>query len=307
MSEFALIEEFLENLAHVRRASMHTLKAYRSDLTAFKRHCVSQQQHLQGLDRAFIQQYVASRFNAGTSPRSIHRAISAIRAFYQWVCREYNWNNPATHIHVPKKTHPLPKTLHADQITYLLENKVSKNNNVRDHAMMELMYSCGLRVSELSGINLDDINLQESTLRITGKGSKVRILPIGTRAVDALKCWLKLRSSNTQEVAIFLNRQGKRISARGIQLRVKQYGMDCALNQKLHPHMLRHSFATHILEAGCDLRSVQELLGHSKLSTTQIYTQLNFQHLAETYDKAHPRSGYAPAQAIPAKNKNKDA
>jgi integrase/recombinase XerC len=290
--ERTLVEEFLKHLAGVRRCSVHTVKAYRSDLMGFQNYTQSRQTALKDVSRTLIQQYVASVFNSGSAPHSIRRAISALRGLYQFARREYRWKDPTTGVYVPKNSYVLPKTLHADQVRYLLDSRPEfGSSRHRDHAMMELMYSCGLRVSEIRNLNLEQIDLEESTLRSVGKGSKMRMLPIGARALQAMKEWLKIRKAEVGENAVFINRQGRRMSTRGIQLRVQQYGINCSVNQKLHPHMLRHSFATHMLESGCDLRSVQELLGHTNLSTTQIYTRLNFRHLVEAYDKAHPRSG----------------
>lgn len=288
---------FLEYLSSVRQASKNTVAAYSIDLAQFQSYCIRQHVQLDAIKQDFIQRYVTFLSSAGLAPRSIQRTISAIRSLYRFAQDEYGWANPAHDIHVPKENKPLPPTLDIDQTMYLLDAPKLMDINLRDHAIMELMYSCGLRLSELRNLDLEDIDLEEASLSVIGKGLKMRCLPIGQAALKSLKKWISIRKSQPEEKAVFLNKNQKRISARGIQLRVRQYGEKLQLNRKLSPHMLRHSFATHMLESGCDLRSVQELLGHANLSTTQIYTRLNFQHLVRTYDKAHPRSGKNPSMA----------
>lgn len=291
------IAQFLNFLENVKRASHHTLKAYRSDLEAFQRYYLSPERTRTTISsRELVQLYVIHLHHQARSARSIRRAISAIRSLYQFLSQEHGLPNPVQDIHIPKEQKHLPRTLDTDQMMYLLDAPQRQAINPRDHAMMELMYSCGLRLNELTSINVQDVDLEQASITVTGKGSKMRKLPIGRQAIRALKNWLQIRNAPTEEQALFTNKNSKRISHRGVQLRMQQYGLNCNLNRRLHPHMLRHSFATHMLESGCDLRSIQELLGHSNLSTTQIYTRLNFQHLAKTYDQAHPRSGKVALQ-----------
>ena len=201
-------------------------------------------------------------------------------------------NNPAVDIRAPKSARTLPKTLDADTLTQLLEIDSNDILAVRDKTMMELFYSSGLRLSELVNLDLENIDLQESSLRATGKGNKTRILPIGRKAIDALKAWLHRRGevANTETRALFVSKRGTRISVRSVQQRLDYWRKKQGLEQHIHPHKLRHSFASHILESSGDLRAVQELLGHADISTTQIYTHLDFQHLAKVYDNAHPRA-----------------
>jgi integrase/recombinase XerC len=207
-------------------------------------------------------------------------------------------NNPAIGVPAPKAAKRLPDTLNADEINQLLNNSaVDRNTNdnklcIRDNAMMELMYACGLRLSELSGLNLQDIDWQQQTIQVTGKGQKQRRLPFGRKARAAMKNWLQYRALEAKETesALFVSSRGTRMCNSSIQKRLKKMALTQGINTNVYPHMLRHSFASHILESSKDLRAVQELLGHANLSTTQVYTHLDFQHLAGVYDDAHPRA-----------------
>ncbi len=229
----------------------------------------------------------------------MQRWLSSIRSLYKFLCRfGLASNNPATGIPAPKAARRLPKTLNVDEINQLLtvrtgETALDKNKlSVRDNAMMELMYACGLRLSELSGLNMPDIDWQQQVIQVTGKGQKQRRLPFGGKAKDALNGWIKQRAIvvNENEAALFVSNRGSRLSNSSIQKRLKKMALTQGLETNVYPHMLRHSFASHILESSKDLRAVQELLGHANLSTTQIYTHLDFQHLASVYDDAHPRA-----------------
>jgi len=229
----------------------------------------------------------------GIKARSIATKLSALRSFLEYLVKQDQIKvNPARGVSAPKLDKPLPKNINVDDMDQLLSIDEDDPLALRDHCMMELMYSSGLRLSELVGINLQDIKLSEKEVMITGKGSKQRLLPITTTAIDAIQRWLAVRSDFAldDEPALFLSKQKRRISARSVQMRMEKWGLQQSLPSHVNPHKLRHSFATHMLESSGNLRAVQSLLGHADLSTTQIYTHLDFQHLAEVYDKAHPRA-----------------
>jgi integrase/recombinase XerC len=236
---------------------------------------------------------LVSRLNQqGQSSRSIARLLSAVRGFYHYLNREgLCEHDPANGLAPPKGERRLPKTLDADRALQLLDGGVEDEFLARrDHAILELFYSSGLRLSELTGLNCEHLDLSDGLVHVLGKGNKVRVLPVGRKAREALEQWLALRAmANPQDDAVFISQQGRRLGPRSIQLRVKAAG-ERELGQNLHPHMLRHSFASHLLESSQDLRGVQELLGHADITTTQIYTHLDFQHLAKVYDSAHPRA-----------------
>jgi integrase/recombinase XerC len=238
---------------------------------------------------------VATLHRQGKGGKSIQRMLSSLRTFYRWLMREGRARiNPADGIRAPKSGRRLPKALDADQVNSLLDHPHSDDPLVlRDQALMELVYSSGLRLAEVISLDIDTIDFRDAALVVTGKGGKTRHLPVGAPALKAVKAWLKARAllvKNEQEKALFISRQGSRINARSVQSRLSKAARERGLGQHLHPHMLRHSFATHMLEASSDLRGVQELLGHANLSTTQVYTHLDFQHLAKVYDSAHPRA-----------------
>jgi integrase/recombinase XerC len=224
--------------------------------------------------------------------------LSAIRSFFNFLLKKgLADNNPAQYIKAPKQARKLPKTLDVDQISGLLEAGASSAIEIRDLAIFELFYSSGLRLSELTALNLADIDLTDHSLMVkSGKGGKSRILPIGSKAITAINNWLpqRLKNISVSEVALFTSTRGKRLGQRSIELRLEQWCKKKGIAEHIHPHMLRHSFASHLLESSQDLRAVQELLGHSNISTTQIYTHLDFQHLADIYDKAHPRAKKKP-------------
>lgn len=286
--------DFLQQLKVEKRVSEHTLKSYQRDLKHLICYCT--QHHIESwraVTAADILQHIAERHRSGLSSKSLQRELSAMRSFYFFLMKTGQVeNNPAQHVKAPKQARKLPKTLDVDQVSGLLDAGASSVLEVRDVAMFELFYSSGLRLNEMSSLNLADLDLSDKQLRVTnGKGGKSRLLPIGTKAVEVLQQWLKLRPAvNAKENALFISAKGKRIGNRNIQLRLQQWCLKKGIPEPVHPHMLRHSFATHLLEASQDLRAVQELLGHENISTTQIYTHLDFQHLAEVYDKAHPRA-----------------
>jgi integrase/recombinase XerC len=288
------IARFLDHLKHERRLSPHTLEGYRRDLLDVVAFCqgngVANWVHL---TPALIRAYVAQRHRSGIGGRSLQRALSALRRFYHYLLRE-GWvvHNPALGIKAPKSPRRLPATLDTDRIAQLLDIACDEVLACRDLAMMELLYSSGLRLSELTRLDLDDLDLVDGTVRVIGKGAKTRVVPVGAQARDALARWIAIRTVrvDTGERAVFVSRQGRRLSPRSVQLRLRLWGIKQGIGSHLHPHRLRHSFASHLLESSRDLRAVQELLGHANISTTQIYTHLDFQHLAAVYDETHPRA-----------------
>jgi len=288
-------QQFEAYLEHEKRYSVHTLSGYKRDIKQFlawlkknsKNHDVVE------ADSLDVRQWVASMHRQGIGGKTLQRKLSSLRSFYQFLIRKQQLkNNPALDIRAPKSARTLPSTLDADTLTQLLEIPADSILAIRDRAIMELFYSSGLRLSELTNLDIDDIDLDENSLRATGKGNKTRLLPIGRKAQEALITWQKNRTilAKVDENALFVSQRGKRISTRSVQQRLNYWRKKQGLEQHIHPHKLRHSFASHILESSGDLRAVQELLGHADISTTQIYTHLDFQHLAKVYDKAHPRA-----------------
>ncbi len=290
-----LLSDFLAQLTIEKRASQYTVKSYKRDLNCLSTYCESKSISLwTDLKQTDIRSYMASRHRQGLSSTSLQRELSAIRSFFNFLLKnQLTDNNPGQYIKAPKKTRKLPKTLDVDQIKSLLEAGTNSTIEIRDLAMFELFYSSGIRLSELAQLNLTDIDLTDKTLMVrSGKGGKSRMLPIGSKAVAAINTWLehRIKSITSTETALFISTRGTRLGQRSIELRLKQWCKKKGIAEHIHPHMLRHSFATHLLESSQDLRAVQELLGHSNISTTQIYTHLDFQHLADVYDRAHPRA-----------------
>lgn len=287
------LDAFYRYLRNERQLSPRTLEAYQHDLEGLRDFLVSRQLgRWQDLDTPQLRLFVAQRHQAGLSGRSLQRLLSAVRSLYGYLIRErLCQHNPAVDLRAPKSPRKLPRALDADLTSQLLnDNSDDDWLAVRDHAMLELFYSSGLRLSELAGLDMQALDSAQGEVRVLGKGNKTRLVPVGRLALDALARWLPVRSlAAGDNPALFIGKQGRRLSARAIQLRVKAWGVQ-HIGQKLHPHMLRHSFASHLLESSGDLRAVQELLGHADISTTQIYTHLDFQHLAQVYDQAHPRA-----------------
>jgi len=288
------IDRFLHHLQTERRLAANTCKHYQRDLDELHNWCKAAGINDWGtLDSHQVRKYAAQSHRRGLSGRSIQRRLSALRTFYNYLLREQQVSlNPGLDIRAPKSEQHLPDTLNVDDIARLL-NVVSKDTLVlRDLAMLELLYSSGLRLAELVALNEGDVDFTERVVRVTGKGAKTRLLPVGDKAIAALQAWMQVRTRQLQgtETAIFTGRGGKRLSARSVQQRVKDWARRQGIPGDLHPHTLRHSFASHLLESSGDLRAVQELLGHADISTTQIYTHLDFQHLAQVYDSAHPRA-----------------
>ncbi|MFB3117077.1 MAG: tyrosine recombinase XerC [Gammaproteobacteria bacterium] len=285
------IHQFLGTLQHL---SIHTQKAYQRDLVVLLEFADAHDvQKWNELDGRQIRSFVAWRHRQGIGGRSLQRNLSAARAFYRYLMGEgVARHNPAEGVQAPKSPRKLPKLLDVDQAAQLLEIDDRGPLAIRDKAILELMYSSGLRLSELVMLDLDSLDLADAVVTVTGKGKKTRSVPVGRYAREAIKQWLKIRGgiANNEEMAVFVSQRGKRISRRSIQQRLKQWAMKQGLTNHVNPHMLRHSFASHLLESSGDLRAVQELLGHADISTTQVYTHLDFQHLANVYDNAHPRA-----------------
>ena len=290
-----MLTDFFEQLTVEKRASQHTVKSYRRDIKQLSRYCMIQSiDRWADLTQTDIRSHIAGRHRQGIGSTSLQRELSAIRSFYNFLLNNrLADSNPAQHVKAPKQARKLPKTLDVDQITGLLEAGANSALEIRDLTMFELFYSSGLRLSELAALNLSDIDLPDNSLIVrSGKGGKARLLPIGSKAVTAINNWLQQRLKNAavSESALFVSTRGTRLGARSIELRLELWCKKKGIDEPVHPHMLRHSFASHLLESSQDLRAVQELLGHSNISTTQIYTHLDFQHLADVYDKAHPRA-----------------
>ena len=290
-----ILTDFLDQLTVEKRASLHTIKSYQRDLNHLSSYCLAKSITDWGnLTQNDVRSHIAGRHRLGLGSSSLQRELSAIRSFFYFLLKKgLADNNPAQYIKAPKQARKLPKTLDVDQINGLLEAGTNSAIEIRDLAMFELFYSSGLRLSELTALNLADIDLNDHSLMVkSGKGGKSRILPIGSKAITAINNWLpqRLKNISVSEVALFTSTRGKRLGQRSIELRLEQWCKKKGIAEHIHPHMLRHSFASHLLESSQDLRAVQELLGHSNISTTQIYTHLDFQHLADIYDKAHPRA-----------------
>lgn len=292
------LTDFFGYLETEKRVSLNTLTNYERDLRYLTQFCekqkVEQWSQLQPND---IRHHIANRHRQGLGSASLQRELSAIRSFYNYLLKHNLVTlNPAQYVKAPKAIRKLPKTLDVDQISGLLEAGTDSVLEVQDLAMFELFYSSGLRLSELVELNLSDLDLKDKSLRVQlGKGGKARVLPIGSKAIAALENWFKHRvARNENELAVFLSKKGGRISRRTVQLRLEQWCIKKGISQHVHPHMFRHSFASHLLQSSQDLRAVQELLGHSNIATTQIYTHLDFEHLAKVYDNAHPRAKKKP-------------
>ncbi|MCH7696954.1 MAG: tyrosine recombinase XerC [Proteobacteria bacterium] len=285
------IDAFIASLHHL---FVNTRKAYTRDLSVLLDYCRQQDiQTWQSLDGRQLRSFISKRYRQGISGRSLQRNLSAIRAFYRYLLNaDIVTQNPAEGLITPKTPKKLPNTLDADQATQLVEIDATDPCAVRDKAIFELMYSSGLRLSELVNLNLESIDIADAIVTVVGKGNKTRKVPVGRYAIKAIKAWLKQRTAmiDSDLAALFVSNWGRRISIRTVQQRLRGWAIKQGLVTHVHPHMLRHSFATHILESSGDLRAVQELLGHADISTTQVYTHLDFQHLARVYDEAHPRA-----------------
>lgn len=282
---------FINYLRDVRQLSPHTISNYQRDLHSLVDYCGARQcTAASAVHEADIRSWVSQLHRHGLAGSSIQRALSAARSFFNYLGREQGQSrNPAASVQAPRQPRRLPKTMDADQVNKYLQFAADDPMALRDSAIAELFYSSGLRLAELVAINLEDVDHQARLLTVTGKGRKTRTIPVGSVALAAIGRWLAARPPSTSP-ALFTSNRGRRISLRNVQARLKLQGRRAGMYQDVHPHMLRHSFASHMLESSGDLRAVQELLGHANIATTQIYTHLDFQHLARVYDAAHPRA-----------------
>lgn len=280
---------FIAHLAVAGR-SQHTLAAYRADLEILAGQLAPTP--LPAAQALHLRKALARLHASGLSSRSLARRLSSWRQFYHWLQQNgLRGDNPASALHAPKRDKLLPKALPVDAAAALLDRMAGDDVlDVRDRAIFELIYSCGLRLAETVGLDLMDVDFSDQLLRIRGKGAKERLAPIGAEALRSLQAWLAARQASPDEPALFVGRRGKRLGGRQIEKRLRDWAIKTGASQHVHPHMLRHSFASHLLQSSSDLRAVQELLGHANLSSTQIYTALDFQHLAKVYDHAHPRA-----------------
>ncbi|MBO6656452.1 MAG: tyrosine recombinase XerC [Pseudomonadales bacterium] len=291
------LDQFLAHLRNERQLSDHTISNYQRDLLALlEEFDQTNVKDWKDVSAHHLRSYITGAFRGGKSGKTLQRHLSSIRTLFNFLAREgVVRTNPAMEFSAPKSKSTLPDTIDTDQISRLLAIEAKTWHGLRDRAILELFYSSGLRLSELVGSNVQDISFDDCTIRVRGKGSKERLLPVGSKAIQALTAWLKdrvlaPRAKNIDESALFISERGARISARNVQARVREWCRRLGISGRVHPHTLRHSFASHMLESSQDLRAVQELLGHADISTTQIYTHLDFQHLADVYDKAHPRA-----------------
>lgn len=285
------LASYLEHLAFERGLSPLTRENYARDIRLLL--TLADKTPLDQLTSNHIRRFIGSVHGQGIGGKSIARHLSAWRGFFNFLTQRHNFtSNPCTGLKPPKSPKALPQALSTDQAIQLVAIEGDDPLTIRDRAILELFYSSGLRLAELVNMNIDALDLSNGTAIVTGKGNKTRIVPIGSHAVAAMKNWIGVRASLTQasEPALFVNHRGKRISSRAVQYRMKEWAIKQGISADVHPHMLRHSFATHVLQSSGDLRAVQEMLGHANISTTQVYTHLDFQHLAKVYDAAHPRA-----------------
>ncbi len=294
LSDPGLGKAWLDTLEHQRRLSGHTLSNYSRAIELLLR--LKESTALRDLDSAHIRRFVARLHAAGLSGRTLALTLSAWRGLFNWLVRQRGFAaNPAQGVRAPKSPRHLPKALSVEQMQQLLETAAPQSpEGARDRAMFELLYSSGLRLAELVALDADDgrLDLKQAEVTVTGKGAKTRTVPVGGRAREALRDWLKARAllAAPHERALFVGARGRRIAPGTVQARLRVWAKRQGLGASVHPHMLRHSFASHVLQSSQDLRAVQEMLGHASISTTQIYTHLDFQALAKVYDAAHPRA-----------------
>jgi len=283
------VAAFLHELADVRLASAHTVAAYRRDLERFSTHCGAETQ-LSAITRTQVQDWLVAGHAAGLAASTLARRLSAVCSFFDasvqaGLCSA----NVAAGIRPPKQPKRLPRALPPEQTAALMQ-QTDRSSDIRDLALLSAMYGCGLRVSEVVGLNLDDVDLHQFELRVIGKGRKQRIVPLPEGAAQFLQAWLSERIADVEEQAVFLNNRGKRLSVRSVQRMLKARALQTGADISVTPHRLRHSFATHLLAGGVDLRAIQELLGHASLATTERYTHLDIAKLTAVYDEAHPRA-----------------
>ncbi len=296
MDNAATVEAYLAELGEQRRQSPHTLSNYRRDLQRLL--AAAEERPLAGFDTLAVRRQVAQLHGQGLSGRSLARLLSAWRGFFKWLqLRGEVPANPCEGIKPPKSPKRLPRALSVEETLGLLDTPADEGDerlNLRDQAMFELFYSSGLRLAELASLDMDTLEamLVEGEVRVLGKRSKIRLVPVGSKAREALAAWAQVRDqlASPEETALFVSQRGKRISMRMIQERLRRRALQAGVASRVHPHMLRHSFASHVLQSSGDLRAVQEMLGHASIASTQVYTHLDFQHLAKVYDGAHPRA-----------------
>ena len=293
MNNTELIEEYKKFIAFEKRLSSSSVKSYLRDINELLK--LMGDKKLNSYSIEDIRKNIAILHSKGLSGKSLSRMISSWRGLFNFLIHKYQFNqNPTLGIKAPKSKKLLPQTLSVDQTIKLIDIKDNSFLGLRDHAILELFYSSGLRLSELVDININNINFDDGTITVTGKGNKERIIPVGTFAFKAIQKWLKSRKTinnlTPKNQILFLSKSGQKLTSRAIQYRLKFWAIKQGIPENIHPHLLRHSFASHLLQSSQDLRAVQELLGHANISTTQIYTHLDFQHLSKIYDKAHPRA-----------------
>ena len=287
------LQGYLAWLRNEKRYSELTAENYARDLNRL--FGLSGDTVLDTLKAHQIRRYIGQLHSRGLSGRSLARMLSAWRGFFNYLMRDHGYTgNPCVGVRAPKSAQVLPQALSPDEAVHLMDVPAENVTAIRDKAMIELLYSSGLRLAELVGLNVADMNanLSDGEVRVTGKGNKQRVVPLGQFAIAAIRVWLVVRDqlASADEAALFVGQRGQRISPRVVQLQMKHWGIKLGITSSVHPHLLRHSFATHLLQSSGDLRAVQELLGHSSISTTQVYTHLDFQYLSKIYDAAHPRA-----------------
>ena len=295
------LKEYLEFLNFERGLSPLTRENYARDITQLIK--LADSVALNSLQTNHIRRFVATLHSKGLGGKSIARMLSSWRGFFDFLVNRKGFtNNPVIGLRAPKSPKTLPQALSIEQAIKLVDIDDDDVLGIRDHAILELFYSSGLRLSEVVNLDIDALDFSEGTVVVTGKGNKTRIVPMGSHAMEAMQKWLQIRTqikindatnngaNNTSAKPVFIGLQGRRISARNIQYRLKEWSIKQGINSSVHPHMLRHSFATHVLQSSGDLRAVQEMLGHANISTTQVYTHLDYQHLTKVYDQAHPRA-----------------
>jgi integrase/recombinase XerC len=291
------LSKYLDHLTFERGLSPLTRENYARDIRLLMKLTEESTNKLQDLNSSHIRRFIGNMNGGGLGGKSIARTLSAWRGFFDYLNQRHGFTaNPCSGMRAPKSAQTLPQALSTDQAVKLVAIEGDEPLTLRDRAILELFYSSGLRLAELVGLNIEALDLDNGTVTVTGKGSKTRIVPVGSHAINALRTWLKSRALvakdtvDTDANAVFIGQRGRRLTARAVQYRIKEWAIRQGINSDVHPHMLRHSFATHVLQSSGDLRAVQEMLGHANISTTQVYTHLDFQHLAKVYDAAHPRA-----------------
>ncbi len=287
------LDAYIQHLTFERGLSQLTCKNYTRDILLLE--SLAEGADLQTLNHAQIRRFIGKLHARELSSKSIARALSAWRGFYDYLIHHHAFTqNPVHGLRAPKTAKTLPQALSVDQAVNFVDIQGDGVLDLRDHAILELFYSSGLRLAELVNLDIERLDFTDGTIEVTGKGNKTRIVPLGSHAANAMQKWLQARANistdETSKHAVFITQQGKRITPRAVQYRVKAWAIKQGVGSKLHPHVLRHSFASHVLQSSQDLRAVQEMLGHANISTTQVYTHLDFQHLAKIYDSAHPRA-----------------